>query len=106
MNGSTVYAGGSFTNIGGQLRNDIAALDATTGLATAWDPNANSELSAIAVNGSTVYVAGVFSNIGGQPRRNIAALDAQLIGPRLPKSALECHTASSTGIRFAEELAN
>src|SRR5262245_36999240 len=36
---STVYAGGFFTNIGGQARNYIAALDAATGTATAWDPN-------------------------------------------------------------------
>jgi hypothetical protein len=65
-----------FTNIGGQPRSHIAALDAATGLATGWDPNANNELSAIAVNGSTVYAAGVFSNIGGQTRKNVAALDA------------------------------
>ena len=36
-----VYAGGAFTNIGGQTRNFIAALDASTGNATNWDPNAN-----------------------------------------------------------------
>ena len=41
MSGSTVYAGGGFTSIGGQARNSIAALDATTGAATAWDPNAS-----------------------------------------------------------------
>ncbi len=40
-NGSTVYAGGNFTSIGGQARNRIAALDAATGAATAWDPNAD-----------------------------------------------------------------
>ena len=36
---NTVVAGGYFTQIGGQPRNDLAALDATSGLATAWDPN-------------------------------------------------------------------
>mgnify|MGYP003694047973 CR=1 FL=1 len=41
VSGSTVYAGGAFTSIGGQARNHIAALDATTGAATAWNPNAN-----------------------------------------------------------------
>ena len=34
--GSTVYAGGSFTNIGGQPRNYIAALSIGSGSATAW----------------------------------------------------------------------
>ena len=41
VSGSTVYAGGDFTSIGGQTRNYIAALDATTGAATAWNPNAS-----------------------------------------------------------------
>src|SRR5262245_48586955 len=34
-----VYAGGNFNSIGGQPRAKIAALDATTGLATGWNPN-------------------------------------------------------------------
>ena len=46
VNGSTVYAGGTFTSIGGQSRNRIAALDATTGLATAWNPAANGRVLA------------------------------------------------------------
>ena len=39
VSGGLVYAGGRFTSIGGQNRAGLAALDATTGLATAWDPN-------------------------------------------------------------------
>jgi hypothetical protein len=51
-------------------------LDVATGLATAWDPNANSTVLTIAVDGSTVYAGGIFTIIGGQTRNNIAALDA------------------------------
>ena len=36
-----ILAGGYFTSIGGQTRNRIARLDATTGLADSFDPNAN-----------------------------------------------------------------
>jgi hypothetical protein len=37
VSGSTVYAGGEFTNIGGQAKNYLAALNSATGLATAWN---------------------------------------------------------------------
>ena len=66
----------AFTPIGGQTRNRIAALDASTGLATTWNPNASNAVNTIAINGSTVYVGGNFTSIGGQTRNRIAALDA------------------------------
>jgi predicted small secreted protein len=65
-----------FTSIGGQKRNYIAALDATTGKATDWNPNADSYVATLAINGSTIYVGGYFTSIGGQKRNYIAALDA------------------------------
>jgi len=76
VSGSTVYVGGGFTTIGGQPRNDIAAIDVATGQATPWNSNANGIVGALAVSGSTVYAGGAFTSIGGQPRNRIAALDA------------------------------
>ena len=77
VSGSTVYAGGYFSHIGGQSRSGIAALNTATGMATPWDPDAwSSSISALAVSGSTVYVGGGFTWIGGQMRYRIAALDA------------------------------
>ena len=73
---STVYAGGNFTSIDGQSRNFLAALDAGTGFATAWDPAPDNGVSGLAVSGSTVYVTGYYFNIGGQPRTLFAAVDA------------------------------
>ena len=60
VNGGVIYAGGDFTNIGGQNRNFIAALDAGTGAATPWDPNGNNIVNAIAVNGSVVLCRRIF----------------------------------------------
>ncbi len=48
VSGSTVYVGGYFNNIGGQPRNRIAALDATTGLATTWNPDADNNVESLA----------------------------------------------------------
>jgi len=67
-----VYAGGSFTLIGGQTRNNIAALDATTGAATAWNPDANYIVNTLAVSGSTVYAGGEFISIGPLAQSGIA----------------------------------
>ena len=76
VSGSTVYVGGGFTTIGGQPRNYIAGLDATSGDATTWDPEANGPVDALAVSGSTVCACGGFDSVGGHPCDNIAALDA------------------------------
>jgi trimeric autotransporter adhesin len=78
VNGSSVYVGGGFTTINGVTRNNIAALDAATGAATAWDPNANNTVSSMGLSGSTVYAGGYFTSIGGQTRNRIAALDATI----------------------------
>lgn len=80
VSGSVVYVGGSFASVGGQPRDGLAALDATSGNATAWNPNPAREfgdpaLTTLAVSGSLVYVSGFFSSVGGQPRNGLAALD-------------------------------
>jgi predicted small secreted protein len=81
VSGSTIYVGGSFTRVGGQSREGLAAVDAQTGRVAAWNPGLESshyspEVNAIAVSGPTVYVGGVFTSVGGQSRNSIAALDA------------------------------
>ena len=75
-----ILAGGYFagTNgIGGQTRNHIARLDATTGLADSFDPNASGPVLSIAVQpDGKILAVGAFTSIGGQTRNNIARLDA------------------------------
>src|SRR5206468_206392 len=76
-----VLAGGTFTganSIGGQTRNRIARLDATTGLADSFDPNASGYVISIGLqaDGKVLAGGGFFGSIGGQPRNGIARLDA------------------------------
>jgi hypothetical protein len=78
LNGSTVYAGGAFTMLGGAPRSMLGAVDATlnTMNATAWNPGANGDVLALAVAGTTIYAGGWFSVAAGQVRQGLAALDA------------------------------
>ncbi len=82
LDGSTFYVGGDFTQIGGQFdrqpRYRIAALDETTGKATAWISHASASVRGLATNsnGSIVYAGGEFRSIDGQPRNRLAALNA------------------------------
>ena len=80
-----ILIGGDFTTLspnGGAAvtRNRIARLNADGTLDTAFNPNANGTLSAIAVQSDgKVLVGGLFSganSIGGQTRNRIARLDA------------------------------
>jgi hypothetical protein len=67
------------------VRNRIAALDATTGLATAWNPNAwgtytylgaYRAVATLAAFGPAVYAGGGFTSIDGEVRSGIAFLPA------------------------------
>jgi hypothetical protein len=70
-------AGGFFASIGGQPRNNIARLDATTGLADSFNPSADfTVVFAIALQeDGRILAGGDFNSIGGQPRTRFARLD-------------------------------
>ena len=77
-----ILAGGEFfgaNSIGGQTRNEIARLDATTGLADSFNPNASGIILALALQlDGKILVGGFFNganSIGGQTRNYIARLD-------------------------------
>jgi len=79
-----ILVGGNFSvglglgpnSIGGQPRNRIARLDAATGLADSFDPDANAVVMAIAIQADgKILVGGAFIGLGGQMRSRIARLD-------------------------------
>ncbi len=73
--GTTIYAGGDFTSIGGASRSNIAALSSTSGTATSWNPDANSTVWTLGVYGSTVFAGGSFTSVGSQTRNHVASFD-------------------------------
>ncbi len=75
VSGNIVYVGGWFTNFGApgaNPRSRLAAFDITTGALTAWNPNANWIVYALAVSGTTVYAGGGFTTFGDESRSHFA----------------------------------
>lgn len=70
----TIYAGGSFTALGGASRSNLAAIDVVTGLAVDWNPGANGPVRGLALNDSVVFAGGAFTQCGGASRPGLAAL--------------------------------
>ena len=84
---SYLYVGGSFDQIGGQSRKNIArvGLDGSGAADPVWDPGSDHEaVYALAVNGGDVFAGGSFSQIGGLPRGGLAKLSASSGGAADP----------------------
>ncbi|MFN4111526.1 MAG: fibronectin type III domain-containing protein [Ignavibacteria bacterium] len=69
-----IYAGGLFTNVGGQTRNRLAAID-TSGNILSWDPNSGGMVNSLVIKDSIIFVGGSFFNISGITRQRLAAID-------------------------------
>lgn len=74
-NPGVLYAGGEFSDVGGQPRGSLAAFDVGTGALTGWTASTQGVKSLVARNGM-IYVAGDFLSVGGQTRHRLAAIDA------------------------------
>lgn len=74
--GDRVYVGGGFSQIGGELHENIAAVDTVTGSAIFGTPGTDDWVWALAARGRNICAAGWFTRIGGLPRNFIAAIDS------------------------------
>ena len=72
--GTTVFAGGDFTDVGGQTLHHLAAID-LQGAVRAWKPAPTGRVQALAAAGSAVYAGGEFTALGAVMRKYLAALD-------------------------------
>ena len=69
---STVCAGGSFSEISGQPRVCLAALDAMTGAVRDWYPAPDGIVWSISRHEGTVYIGGSFERVGNWPQASLA----------------------------------
>jgi hypothetical protein len=79
--GDNVYLGGLFSLVGGQSRQNLASVSASTGAPTTWDPtltNATSSayVNALALSGTTIMVGGTYDSVSAGLRLNLSAFDA------------------------------
>lgn len=70
----TIILGGDFTQVDGQPRDRLAAIDLATGTLTSWAPSANASVRALVVLGDSVIFGGDFTLVNGEPRTNLAAV--------------------------------
>lgn len=80
--GSTLYVGGSFTQLGGQARPGLAAISTASGAVTAWAPALTGtfpSVNRIAVGAGTtdgyVFVGGDFTGVGAIPAGDLAKIN-------------------------------
>src|SRR5690606_15496139 len=77
---NVLYAGGNFTQAGGQPRERLAAFTVANGSTSGnsatlldWNPDVNNYVLTLAVHDNVLYAGGGFTQAGGQTRNRLAA---------------------------------
>ena len=68
-----IIMSGLFDGIGGVSRQNLFAVDATTGIPTDWTPDPNGKVRSIHTDLQQLYVGGTFTEINDEARSNVAA---------------------------------
>jgi hypothetical protein len=71
----SIYVGGEFREIGGELRYKLGEIDRGSGAATGWDPRTDVAPSILAVSEDAVFAGGVVAIMGCIERNRLAAFD-------------------------------
>jgi Ca2+-binding RTX toxin-like protein len=98
--GSRMFVGGTFTSVGGQTRNRLAAIDPVTGSVDKnWKgTGVNDVVRALVVSGDRLYLGGNFTKVRGEPRKHLAAVNASTaaLDPVWTPSATKPDASTST----------
>jgi PKD repeat protein len=75
--GSRIYVAGQFTNINGQTKNRIAALNPTTGaIIQSFQASSDATVRTVAATDTSVYFGGLTTAVNGVARYRVAAVEA------------------------------
>lgn len=77
--GTTLILTGSFDEVGGQPRRNLAAIDAATGAVLPWNPDPDGVSMTVKRQGDRLYFVGDFTLWNGQPRPGVARVDARTL---------------------------
>ena len=99
LSDGSIYVGGRFDQIGGQPRQNLAAVDRITGSAMSWNLPANDTVLTLFDDGRRLYVGGLFTTVGGQSRGRLAAIDKTtgLLTPWNPQANGTVRTIAVSG---------
>jgi hypothetical protein len=70
-----LYAGGDFTQVDGETRQFIAAIDVETGRPSSWNPVMNGVVRTIHTQNTLVYAGGDFTSVNNKTRNRICAIN-------------------------------
>jgi gliding motility-associated-like protein len=77
VNGTSVYLGGNFSDVNGDSRNGLAAVDATTGNTLSWNAGVtiNGEVKTLYATTNQLYIGGDFTDVNGLARNRVASFN-------------------------------
>jgi hypothetical protein len=99
---ASLYLGGSFAQVNGVIRHNLARVDAVSGTVDAWDPCVGGPVDGLCLFGTgQLLVQGLFWQAGGVDRQGLACLD---LATGLP-DPFRCDLTRSAGTASAKALA-
>ncbi|MBP9159588.1 MAG: T9SS type A sorting domain-containing protein [Flavobacteriales bacterium] len=75
IKGNYLLLGGNFSEVQGESRNNLAAVNATTGVLLPWSPALNNSISDLIVDGNRLFASGMFSTVNGNPHQSLASFN-------------------------------